>query len=82
MQTFTNQASLSYNDTIVNSNITVGQIMATLSMTKTALRDEYAAGDNQSVLQELRHDDTCTMIAQSTGMDIGGSKVVSECKHG
>lgn len=41
MQTFTNQATLSYNDVVVNSNITVGQLLATLSMTKTAVRDEY-----------------------------------------
>lgn len=46
MQTFTNQATLSYNNVVVNSNITMGQILATLSMTKTAVKDEYGLCGN------------------------------------
>ena len=45
MITFTNQASLSYNNIITNSNIATGQIIEVLSVTKTVLRDEYGPSD-------------------------------------
>lgn len=45
MAQFTNQAQLSYNDTIVNSNIAIGEVIGTITVTKTAVRDTYAQGD-------------------------------------
>lgn len=45
MAQFTNQAQLYYNGTIVNSNIAVGEVIGTLTVTKTAVRDTYAQGD-------------------------------------
>ena len=45
MAQFTNQAQLYYNGTIVNSNIAVGEVIGTLTVTKTAVRDIYAQGD-------------------------------------
>ena len=42
MAIFTNQATLSYNGRVVNSNITTGQIATALSGAKTALIDQYA----------------------------------------
>lgn len=72
MQTFTNQASLSYNDTIVNSNITVGQITATLSITKTALRDEYAAGDNVTYVISIVNSGTTSFSGLTLTDDLGG----------
>lgn len=45
MAQFTNQARLSYNDTVVNSNIAVGEIRDLLSASKDALADTYRAGD-------------------------------------
>ena len=45
MAQFTNQAQLSYNDTIVNSNIAIGEIIGSLTVTKTAVRDTYAQVD-------------------------------------
>ena len=36
MATFTNVATLSYNGTVVNSNVTTGEIQQTLSATKYA----------------------------------------------
>lgn len=44
--TFTNQASLSYNNTVTNSNITTGHIIEVLSITKTALRETYDPDGN------------------------------------
>lgn len=45
MAQFTNQAQLSYNDMITNSNVAVGEVREVLSATKTALKDEYARND-------------------------------------
>ncbi len=46
MPLFTNQASLSYNDTVTNSNIVIGNLIETLTATKTAVVDTYARGDS------------------------------------
>lgn len=45
MAQFTNQARLSYNDTVVDSNIAVGEIREVLTASKTAVNDTYRAGD-------------------------------------
>lgn len=44
MATFYNQATLTYNGQSTTSNITVGQIQRTLSVTKTAVGDTYTPG--------------------------------------
>ncbi len=41
MATFFNQATLSYSGGVVNSNITVGELLDALLVTKTAVVDEY-----------------------------------------
>lgn len=46
MAIFTNQATLSYNDTTRNSNVAVGEILEVLSATKTAVSETYAPGDD------------------------------------
>lgn len=46
MAQFTNQAQLSYNNSVTNSNIAVGEILEVLSATKTALTDSYIRNDN------------------------------------
>ena len=45
MATFTNQATLTYNNTVTTSNVVTGEIVEVLSATKTALTDTYRAGD-------------------------------------
>ena len=45
MATFFNQATLSYNDTIIDSNIVTGELIEVLSASKTALSDNYDAAD-------------------------------------
>ncbi len=42
MATFFNQATLSYNGNIVNSNITTGELLEVLSATKTAVDNTYS----------------------------------------
>ncbi len=46
MAQFTNQAQLSYNNNVTNSNIALGEILEVLSATKTAVRREYGQNDN------------------------------------
>ena len=41
MATFTNQATLTYNGNVINSNITTGELLEVLSATKTAIIDTY-----------------------------------------
>ena len=43
MAQFTNQAQLSYNNTVVNSNVVVGEILEVVSGNKTAIVDTYTA---------------------------------------
>lgn len=45
MATFTNQATLTYNNVVTNSNIVTGEIVEVLSADKTAVTDTYRAGE-------------------------------------
>lgn len=45
MAQFTNQAQLSYNNEVVNSNVAVGEILDAVAVTKTAVTETYAQGD-------------------------------------
>ena len=45
MATFTNQATLTYNGVTVSSNITTGEILESLEISKTAATDSYVPGD-------------------------------------
>ena len=45
MAQFTNQAQLSYNGGVVNSNVAVGEILEVVSATKIAVMDDYTRGD-------------------------------------
>ncbi len=46
MAQFTNQAQLTYGNVVTSSNVAVGEIVAVLSATKTAIRREYNQGSN------------------------------------
>ncbi len=43
MAQFTNQAQLSYNNTVINSNVVVGEILEVVSANKTAVVNTYSA---------------------------------------
>lgn len=45
MATFTNQATLTYNNTVANSNIATGELTEAISVTKTAVADRYGESD-------------------------------------
>ena len=46
MAIFTNQAQLTYNNTVINSNVAVGEIVGELEVTKTAIGNTYGRNDN------------------------------------
>lgn len=45
MATFTNQAQLAYNNTVINSNVAVGEVIGAFSVTKTAIGNTYGRND-------------------------------------
>ena len=45
MATFTNQATLSYNNNVIGSNIVTGELVDVLSATKTAVQNSYTDGE-------------------------------------
>lgn len=72
MAQFTNQAQLSYNGVTVNSNVAVGEIEETLSITKTALSSTYGRDDTVSYVVSLINSGT-TQIGPLTLTDDLGS---------
>ena len=44
MAQFTNQAQLSYNNAVINSNVAVGEVLEVLSADKTAVTNTYTPG--------------------------------------
>ncbi len=48
-----NQAQLSFNSTIINSNVTVGELVSALSLTKTVLQTSYRRGSYLTYIVSL-----------------------------
>lgn len=55
MATFYNQATLTYNGNTATSNITVGEIVDTLSVAKIAISPTYSSGDTVSFIIHLKN---------------------------
>ncbi len=58
MPLFTNQASLTYNNVVTNSNIVTGNLVGDLALTKTALVSTYDSGDNITYVVTLTNTGT------------------------
>ena len=71
MAIFTNQATLSYNNTVTTSNITTGELLEVLSATKTALRSTYTAQDTAVYLVQLVNSGTLPFTALTVSDDLG-----------
>ena len=63
MATFYNQATLSYGNNVTTSNVTVGELISGLSVTKTAASANYGLGDGITYVVSL---------VNATGSDIVG----------
>ena len=58
MATFFNQATLTYNNNIINSNITTGEIQEVLTITKTAVLDTYNQDSEVTYVINIRNTGT------------------------
>ena len=63
MAIFTNQATLSYNNTVTTSNITTGELLEVLSVTKTPLAATYTTGDTAVYVVNLANSGPTALTA-------------------
>lgn len=66
MATFTNQAQLSYNNAVVNSNVAVGEIVEVLSASKTSVGNSYRPDDSVTYIVSIVNSGT----SQYTGLTL------------
>ncbi len=78
MAIFTNQASLSYNNTVTTSNITTGELIEALSVTKTALDGSYGAGDRVTYVVSIINAAATPLTGLTLTDDLGGYAFPSE----
>ena len=71
MAQFTNQAQLLYNNTVVNSNVAVGEITDPVSGTKTALINTYARDDDVTYIISVVNNGTTPLPNLSVSDDLG-----------
>lgn len=71
MAQFTNQAQLSYNNAVTNSNIAVGEILEVLSATKTAVRDVYGQNDQVTYIVSIVNTGTTAFSGISVTDNLG-----------
>ena len=72
MAIFTNQATISYNNTIRNSNVTTGQILTTVTAFKTAVIDDYTAGDDVTYVLSILNSGTTPLTDITVTDNLGG----------
>ena len=78
MPQFTNQAQLSYNDSVVNSNIAVGEIIGVLSAVKTAVMDEYSRGSSVTYVISIVNSGDTPLTGITVTDDLGGYEYDAE----
>lgn len=71
MATFFNQATLTYNNNVVNSNITTGEIQEALTANKTAVLDVYSQGGNVTYVVNIRNTGTTSRNNLTITDDLG-----------
>ena len=72
MPSFTNQATLSYNNITTNSNVVTGQLLEVLEIDKNALTATYAAGDLVTYVVSIRNSGTTALNGLTVTDDLGG----------
>ena len=71
MATFINQAQLSYNNTVTNSNVAVGEILEVLTVSKTAVVDEYTQNDTVTYVVQLINSGDTALTGMTVTDDLG-----------
>ncbi len=72
MATFTNKATLFYNGGSVESNTVTGELLEVLSISKTAILDEYTVGDTVTYVIALRNTGPVALTGLTVMDDLGG----------
>ena len=72
MAIFSNQATLTYNGTVTNSNIAYGEILEVLTATKTAIEGTYQPGQLVTYLVTLRNTGATALANLTITDDLGG----------
>lgn len=72
MATFFNQAQLSFNGNIINSNIATGELTATLAATKTATTDTYFRNSTITYVVSLINSGTVPLTNLTVTDNLGG----------
>lgn len=75
MASFTNRATISWGDSVRDSNLVTGELLEVLSMTKTAARTSYAPGDTVTYIISLRNSGTVPFSALTVTDDLGAYTV-------
>jgi len=75
MAIFTNQATLSYNNTTTTSNIVTGEILEVLSAAKNAIDDEYSFGDTVTYVISIINTGTAPFNGLTITDDLGAYTV-------
>lgn len=81
MATFINKATLLYSGGSVDSNIVTGELLEVLSVTKTAVLDEYTAGDAVAYVIALRNTGTTALTGLTVTDDLGGYPFGAETRY-
>ena len=71
MAQFTNQAQLSYNNSVTNSNIAVGEILEVLSATKTAVMNDYVRNDDITYIVSIVNSGTAPFTGLTLTDNLG-----------
>ncbi|MBE6607716.1 MAG: hypothetical protein E7633_04080 [Ruminococcaceae bacterium] len=71
MAIFTNQATLSYNDVVTNSNVATGELLEVLSATKRAVRNEYGDGNSVTYVVSILNSGTTPITGLTVSDDLG-----------
>ncbi len=75
MAQFFNQATLSYNNTVVNSNIATGELLEVLSASKTAVDSGYGAGRDVTYIISIVNSGATAFTGLTVTDDLGGYTV-------
>ena len=70
-QQFTNQAQLSFNNTVISSNVAVGEIRDVLSLEKTALQATYTVGDHLTYAVSMTNSGAAPLTDLTLTDDLG-----------
>ena len=71
MAQFTNQAQLTYNNTVTNSNIAVGEIVGVLTASKTPVTSTYTQGDSITYVLNLVNTGNAALTGLTVTDDLG-----------